>query len=402
MAGEIRVLGATWCPDCKRTKQFLSDQRIPYQYLDVESDAGAREEVERLNDGKLIIPVVQFPDGQILVEPSNAEVAELLGLEINAKKTYYELIVIGGGPAGLTASIYAAREGIDTLVIDRGALGGQAGVTERVDNYPGFPDGITGAELAERYVEHAKRYGVEMLSGVEITKLERTPTCVEVTTDRGVTYGADAVVIASGSTYRRLGVEGEDELIGAGIHFCATCDGPFYRGAENLVVVGGGNSALEEGLFLTQFAERITLIQNTDKLTASRVLQERVTNDPKFDIRLSTQVRSFVAGPNGKLDRVVVETPGGTEEIVANGVFLFIGLKPNTEAFQNVLELDPAGFLQTGPTMATSMEGVFAAGDVRKGSTKQIASAVGEGAAVLIMVRQYLESLKVMAPKPED
>ncbi|MDA8375004.1 MAG: FAD-dependent oxidoreductase [Actinomycetota bacterium] len=393
MAEVVRILGANWCPDCKRAKQFLADQRVPYRFIDVEQDQAAHREVMERNGGKLIIPVIEFPDGSILIEPDNSEIAATLKLEITASKSLWELIVVGAGPAGLTSAIYAAREGIDTLVLDKGALGGQAGATERVENYPGFPEGISGGELASRYVEHARRYGVEMLSGVQVRRISREDDgLLAVNTDQGETYRAKAVVVATGSTYRRLDVPGEEDLIGAGIHFCATCDGPFYRGAKDLVVIGGGNSGLEEGLFLSQFAEKITVLQDLPNLTASAVLQERVINDPRFEVRTSTKVRKFLADADGRLDAVEVETPKGIERIEADGAFIFIGLTPNSGFVEGTLDLGGAGFVATRQTLETNLAGVFAAGDVREGSTKQIASAVGEGAAVALMVRAYLNS----------
>ena len=393
MAEVVRILGANWCPDCKRAKQFLADQRVPYRFIDVEQDQAAHREVMERNGGKLIIPVIEFPDGSILIEPDNSEIAATLKLEITASKSLWELIVVGAGPAGLTSAIYAAREGIDTLVLDKGALGGQAGATERVENYPGFPEGISGGELASRYVEHARRYGVEMLSGVQVRRISREDDgLLAVNTDQGETYRAKAVVVATGSTYRRLDVPGEEDLIGAGIHFCATCDGPFYRGAKDLVVIGGGNSGLEEGLFLSQFAEKITVLQDLSNLTASAVLQERVINDPRFEVRTSTKVRKFLADADGRLDAVEVETPKGIERIEADGAFIFIGLTPNSGFVEGTLDLGGAGFVATRQTLETNLAGVFAAGDVREGSTKQIASAVGEGAAVALMVRAYLNS----------
>lgn len=401
MAGQVvRVLGANWCPDCKRAKQFLAELRVPYEFVDIEQNIEAREEVLAKNNGKLIIPVVEFTDGKILVEPANSEIAAVLGLEISASKSFYDVIVVGGGPAGLTSSIYSAREGLDVLVIDRGALGGQAGSTERVDNYPGFPDGITGAELADRYIAHARRYGVELVSGVSIEKIRRDGHHVEIESDQGRTYQAHAVVLATGSRYRRLEVKGEDDLIGAGIHFCATCDGPFYKGAKNLLVIGGGNSAVEEGLFLSQFADHITILQDGPTLTASKLLQDRVNADPKFTVLTNVSVKGFVANGGGRFEAVEVEIDGKAETITGEGAFIFIGLTPNTAFLEGQINLTDRGFVDTSPTLETSLEGVYSAGDVRNGSTKQIASAVGEGAAVSIMVRGYLERLKEIAPHP--
>ncbi len=345
------------------------------------------------NNGRQIIPTIEFKDGSILAEPSNDELARKLGLSLKAERSYYELVIIGGGPAGLTASIYAAREGIDTLVIEKSALGGQAGVTERIDNYPGFPEGIGGGELAGRIIQQARRYDVTLLSAVGVKTVDRDGDYLCVTTDSGDEYGARAVVVATGSTYRKLGVPGDDDLIGAGIHFCATCDRPFYKGSEELMVIGGGNSGAEEGLFLTQFTNRVRLLEYNPELKASGLLQEKIRSNPKFDIRTSTQVVEFRG--KGKLEGVVtrnVET-GETEEFHPSAAFVFIGLTPNTQFLQGKVGLDRWGFVQTDATLQTSMPGVFAAGDMRVGSTKQLASAVGEGAAVLIQVRQYLQRL---------
>ena len=238
--------------------------------MDLEASPEEQATVERYNDGKIIIPTIVFPDGSHLAEPSNEELAEKLGLTREAAATSYDVVVVGGGPAGLTTAIYAARENLRTLVLDRSALGGQAGSTERLDNYPGFPDGIGGAELASRFVAHAQRYGVEMLPAVSVAGLEPMDGLTTVRTSTGQRLSAGAVVIATGSTYRRTGAEGEDDLIGAGIHFCATCDGPFYRDAEEVVVVGGGNSGLEEGLFLTQFADHVTILERNAAPVASQ------------------------------------------------------------------------------------------------------------------------------------
>ena len=254
MDGSISVYGATWCGDCRRAKRFLADQRVSYEWHDIEHEPELIEVVHQLNDGKNIIPTIVFPDGSHLSEPTNEELANKLGLERMGMQHAYDLIIIGGGPAGLTTAIYAARENLETLIIDSKGLGGQAGVTERLDNYPGFPDGIGGAELADRIVRQAERYGVEMLQALSVTGIEDAGAEeLRVFTSNGDHYEARAILIATGSSYRRTEAEGEEDLIGAGIHFCATCDGPFYKGSTQLMVLGGGNSGLEEGLFLAQF-----------------------------------------------------------------------------------------------------------------------------------------------------
>ncbi len=241
----ITLYGAYWCPDCRRSKKFLGEQFVPFKWIDIEQDKEAEQFVLQKNNGKRIIPTIVFEDGSFLVEPTNAELAKKLGLKTEAKKTYYDLIIIGGGPAGLTSAIYASREGADVLLIERSGLGGQAGITVGLDNFPGFPEGISGQEFSERVTQQARRFGVEILQAVDVERLEEENGYHEVYTSDGKHYHSKAILIATGASYRRLDVPGEDDYIGAGIHFCATCDGPFYKGAKEIVVIGGGNAAVE-------------------------------------------------------------------------------------------------------------------------------------------------------------
>jgi len=394
---DIKVYGASWCPDCRRAKRFLSDQRVPFEWHDIEVDPEGPRIVQERNNGNNVIPTIIFPDGSHLAEPSNEELAEKIGLERMAMMHVYDLVVVGGGPAGLTTSIYAARENLQTLVIDSKGLGGQAGVTERLDNYPGFPEGIGGAELADRIVQQARRYGVEMLQAVSVQGITRDDGQIDVETATGDHYHARAVLIATGSKYRRTNVPGEDDLIGAGIHFCATCDGPFYKGSKGLMVLGGGNSGLEEGLFLTQFTDKVTILEYGPTLKANKLLQDKVMMHKKMEVRTNRAVKEFKAKEDGsgKLGAVTVENreTGETEEYHPNGCFVFIGLDPNTGFLKGMIDLDDRGLVVTDMGCMTSMPGVFAAGDVRSGSTKQLASAVGEGAAAAIAIRTYLERL---------
>ena len=390
---DVKVYGASWCPDCRRAKKFLSEHRQPYEWIDIDEDHAALAVVEKIQDGGRTIPTIIFPDGSHLLEPTDEELARKLGLKLEASRSFYDLAIVGGGPAGLAAAIYAAREGIECAVIDRSALGGQAGVTERIDNYPGFPDGIGGAELAERFVTQARRYGVELLSavGVETINAEREDLVVGLRGGQQVC--AHAVLIATGSTYRRLGVPGEDGLIGAGVHFCATCDGPFYKGAEELLVIGGGNSGVEEGLFLSQFAKRIRIVEHNPELKASKLLQDKVRNHPQFTIHTNTEVTELRGAK--RLEEVVARdrTTGQEMRWKPAAAFVFVGLTPNTEFLQGIVDLDQWGFVKTGPGgFETSLPGVFAAGDVRAGSTKQLGSATGEGIAALLQVRHHLQS----------
>ena len=386
----ITVYGAPWCPDCRRAKQFLGEQRIPYNWVDIDQDEAGRTRVQEVNDGRQIIPTIVFQDGSILVEPSNADLAAKLGISPKAKREFYDLIVVGGGPAGLAAALYAAREGIETLIIESSGIGGQAGTTELIDNYPGFAQGVGGAELADAMRDHAERFDVEILPAQLVTNISAQGDYKMVATEAGDEYCARSILLTTGAKYRRLNVPGEEDLIGAGIHFCATCDGPFYKGQE-LVVVGGGNSGIEEGLFLTKFATKVTILEVRDRLGASQILQEKAASHPQIEVRLSTTVEEFRG--NGKLSSVVVKdvNTGETEELTPGAVFIFIGLLPNTDFLSGTVDLDQWGSISTGPTLETSLEGVYAAGDVRAGSTKQVASAVGEGVTAALMIRQYLE-----------
>ena len=368
----------------------MGEQRIPYIWVDIDGDEEGRKQVQAVNDGKQIIPTIVFQDGSILVEPSNAELAAKLGISPKAKREFYDLIVIGGGPAGLSAALYAAREGIETLIIERSGVGGQAGTTERIDNYPGFAQGIGGAELADAMREHAEQFDVEILQAQTVTSIEAQGDYKMISTESGDSYCSRSLLLTPGATYRRLNVPGEEDLIGAGIHFCAICDGPFYKGQE-LLVVGGGNSGVEEGLFLTKFATKVTILEVGERLRASQILQEKAASHPQIEVRLNTTVVEFKG--DGKLSSVVIKNTasGETEEITQGAVFVFIGLLPNTAFVKGSVDLDQWGSISTNPTMETSLEGVFAAGDARSGSTKQVASEVGEGATAALMIRQYLE-----------
>ena len=401
MAQKLKVIGASWCPDCKRAKTFLGQHRIEFDWVDMELDPTAQAEVERINNGKRIIPTIIFSDGSILTEPSNDELAEKLGILREASMPSYDVVIAGGGPTALTTAIYAARENLKVLIVEKSAVGGQAGVTERFDNYPGFPDGIGGAELAGRFEQQAKKYGVEILQAVGVDSFKEVDSSegyagLDITLSTGAVIGARALLVATGSTYRRTGAEGEEDLIGAGIHFCATCDGPFYKGVDEVVVLGGGNSGLEEGLFLTQFADHVTVIERGSELRGSKLLQEKVYNHPKMTVKLNEAVQKFIANDAGQLEAVEIENIITKERSrhAAKGAFIFIGLDPNTEWLNANLALDEQKFVATDQMFATSARGVFAAGDVRGGSTKQLASAVGEGAAAAIQIRYFLDKLE--------
>jgi thioredoxin reductase (NADPH) len=392
------MYGTLWCGDCKRAKTFLGEQRIHYDYVDVEQDADGLAFIERVNGGKQIVPTIVFDDGSILVEPSNAELAAKLGLKTAAKRQFYDLIVIGSGPAGLTAALYAAREGIDTLVIERGGVGGQAGITERLDNFPGFPEGVSGVEFADRLRAQAERFGVEILRAQEATGINMDGDYCVVRTGDGGEYGCWAILLATGSTYRRLGVPGEDDFIGAGVHFCATCDGPFYRDQE-VLVVGGGNSAGEESIFLTRFASKVTIAVRGNQMEASQIVRESVESDPKIEVLTGVTVEELRG--DGRLRSVILRDTdtGKQRELTPAGVFVFVGLTPNTGFVRDQIATDERDFILTDAGLQTNVPGIFAAGDCRAGSTNQAASAAGEGAAAALAIRRYLEPLASGLPR---
>jgi len=389
----IIVYGTTWCPDCKRAKQFLGEQRIHYHWVDIEQDSAAMTYVEEVNQGKRIVPTIVFPDGSVLVEPSNAELAKKLGLVTQATRTFYDVIIVGGGPAGLTAGLYTAREGLDTLVIEKSAPGGQAGTTQIIDNFPGFDAGIRGDEFARRLTNQARRFGVEILQAQAVTGLRTNGQYREVLTADGSCYAAPAVLIATGARYRRLNVPGEEELVGINVHFCATCDGAFYKG-KAVLVIGGGNSAFEEGLFLTRFARHVTIVTHGPEVKASRILQDKVAEREDMTVVTNHAVQEFLI-KEGRLAGVKVldRATDQVQEWHPDGVFVFIGMSPNSGFLPPEIEVDRHGFVVTDRTLQTTMRGVFAAGDVRLGATAQAASAAGEGATAALMIRQYLKSV---------
>jgi thioredoxin reductase (NADPH) len=326
------------------------------------------------------------------VEPSNAQLAEELGLQTKAQLACYDAIVIGGGPAGLTAALYLAREGLDTLVIEKAGLGGQAGITQTLDNFPGFDQGIAGGEFADRLGKQARRFGVEILQAQEAAEIAQDGPYLCVTTRDGSQYGTKAVLLTTGARYRKLNVPGEDDLIGINIHFCATCDGAFYKG-KKVLVVGGGNSGFEEGLFLTKFATQVDLVEHRSAVKASQILQEKVAERADMSVMVNHTVKEFKG--RHKLEAVVVEdrATGEVKEWYYDGVFVFIGLSPNADLVKGKVDIDPYGFVVTDNSLMTSWPGLFAAGDVRAGSTKQAASAVGEGATAALMIREYLKKV---------
>ena len=308
------------------------------------------------------------------------------------KKEIHDLVVVGAGPAALTAAIYTTREDIDTVLIEKGAVGGLAAVTDWVDNYPGFPDGIAGLELAEKLEKQAERFGTKIRYG-EVLDITVEGNLKKLTTTDGDIY-ARSVLVATGSDYKKLGIPGEQEYYARGVHYCATCDGAFYRD-KRLVVSGGGNSAVQEAIFLTKFASHIDLLVRST-IKASEILQHELKkHKDKITVHLGTTTDEILGAPVDGVNKVVkvVGTKNGKKVgFEADGIFVFVGLQPNTQFLKDSpVKLDPIGMVETTPDLLTNVPGIFAAGDVRSGANMQIASATGEGATAAMMIRKYLE-----------
>ena len=308
----------------------------------------------------------------------------------------YDVVMIGAGPSSLAAAIYTTREDLNTLLVEKSVIGGLAAITDRVDNYPGFPEGLTGMELAQGMEKQAERFGAKIDFG-NVTRVFRDKklNLIQVQTEEGSEFSAKAVLIGTGSHYRQLEIPGEKEFYGKGIHFCATCDGAFYRD-KKIVVVGGGNSAVQESIFLTRFATEIEILVRKDKLKASEVLIEELQSfidSGKIKVRYNSIAEEFIGdGEDGKFNSVKAKVGGKEEVIKCDGAFIFIGLIPNTQFLKGSgVELDEAGFVKTDLSLMTSVPGVFSSGDCRSGATMQIASATGEGATAALMIRQYIE-----------
>jgi len=310
-------------------------------------------------------------------------------------KEIHDVVMVGAGPAALSAAIYTTREDIDTILFEKGVIGGLAAVTDWVDNYPGFPKGIAGLDLADGLREQAERFGADIRLGEVMSIAEEDGLKKLVTTD-GDIY-AKAVLIATGSDYKKLGIPGEETFYARGVHYCATCDGAFYRD-KRLVVSGGGNSALQESFFLTRFAAHIDLLVRSDHMRASEILQQELEKyKDKITVHFNTTTDEIVGGADNKVTKVIGtdKTTGKKVDFAVDGIFVFIGLLPNTQFLKGSdVGLDSIGMIKTNEFLETSMPGVFAAGDVRSGATMQIASATGEGATAALMMRKHLEELE--------
>ncbi|MBJ6763415.1 FAD-dependent oxidoreductase [Myxococcaceae bacterium JPH2] len=410
----IRVLGNRWSPRSHVLKDFLGSNQIPYQWLDVEVSAEGRALLARASEGVEKLPLVLFPDGTRLMAPSTSEVAARIGLKTRPTKPFYDLVIVGGGPAGLAGAVYGASEGLSTVMVERTAPGGQAGTSSRIENYLGFPTGLSGADLARRAVTQAARFGVEILSPQEVTGLRVQDPYRVVTLADGAELSCHALLVATGVQWRRLDVPGIDELTGAGVYYGAARTEALLCKDEDVYIVGGANSAGQSALYFAQFARKVTLLVRGDSLEhgMSSYLVEQVRTTPNVEVLLRTRV-TRVEGA-GHLERLRLQTEGapGEREVPAASLFIMIGAVPRTEWLEGVVERDARGYLLTGPDLMpegarprgwrlerapylleTNVPGVFAAGDVRHASVKRVASGVGEGSIAISFIHQYLSEV---------
>jgi thioredoxin reductase (NADPH) len=386
---KVKLYGQEQCPDCARVVGWLEANGIEFEKLDVNASEEAFRRASEIGYGSPALPTIEAP-GRTLVRPGDCELHNFFGVKMPGT-VETDCLVIGAGPAGLTAALYLARERIPTIVVDRGTPGGQINNTNEVENYPGFPQGIVGPELAEKLTHQARRFGAEVVYPLEVASLGDDGDMHEVLAGETV-FRAPTVIAATGSDYRRLGVPGDKELSGRGVSYCATCDGPFFRN-KTVAVVGGGNTAVEESLFLLKFVKEIRLFHRGEELTAQKAMAEELLADERVSVRYNTVVQSFEAGENGAVQCVNVrEVKTGAEECLpVQGVFVFIGRVPNTKCFEGDAELDEWKFLATRPgTVETGRPGFFVAGDCRSGAKAQIATAVGDGTLASFQVRDYL------------
>ena len=417
----IRVAGTLWSPASHDVKDFLARNRIPYLWQDIESDAQARDLVEAVmhkqqdvaTEGHRL-PVVFLPGGEALVQPDMRLLAQKVGLQTQATQPFYDLIIVGAGPAGLGAGVYGASEGLRTLMIDRAATGGQAGTSSRIENYLGFPKGLSGADLAQRATLQATRLGAEILTAQDVEKVRVEDPYRYVTLNDGTELGCKALVIATGVTVRKLAAPGIDPLTGAGIYYgAALTEAANYRG-QHVYVVGGANSAGQGAMFFSRYASQVTMLVRSAGLegSMSAYLIDQINATPNIDVMVRTQVTE--AHGSNRLESLTLFN-GDTNEttiVPAAALFLFIGAVPHSEMVADVVETNSAGFVLTGQDLShdgqrpqgwklkrdpylleTSVPGIFAAGDVRQGAVRRVASAVGEGAIAVSLVHQYLKSV---------
>ncbi|MEO8788334.1 MAG: FAD-dependent oxidoreductase [Chitinophagaceae bacterium] len=386
--GRIKMFGADWCPDCRRAKRFLQDNQINFEFIDVENVDTASEYVMNVNNGKRIIPTILFND-KPYSNPDNATLSSLLGIDKVTDTRIYDVLIVGGGAAGLTTAIYAQRDRFDSIILEKKNIGGNTFITKKIENYPGFKE-VSGPDLMDRMEKQAEILGAKIETGEEIVNIEKTENLFRAFT-KTEEYRAKTIVISTGSTYRTLGIEGEAQLIGSGIHFCATCDGAFYRDKE-VIVIGGGNSALEEGMFLASFCKKVSIIHRAKQFTATDLYSEKLSSFSNIEVFLDKTPKKFVANEKGSFEKLIYtdNATGNEGEINADGVFVFIGLSPNTKPFEGLINLSQSGHILTKGLNQTNVSGIFAAGDCRFGAIAQVAAATGEGVVASYGIKEYL------------
>lgn len=407
----VRVIATRWSPTAHVVKDFLARNRIPYRFYDVEHDPEARAIADAADAA---LPLVVLADGSQLSQPTIAELAKAVGLQTEAKNPFYDLIIVGAGPAGLGAAVYGASEGLRTALIERAATGGQAGTSSRIENYLGFPAGISGGDLATRATSQAQKFGAEIITGPEVVGIELSDPVKTVVLSSGQRLGCHAIIVASGMTIRRLGVPAVEDYVGAGVYYgAAPSEAVTYRG-EDVFVVGGANSAGQAAMMLSRYAGTVTVLVRGSSLEAgmSQYLVDQIRATPNISVRLGTEVVD--AGGEGRLERLTIrDRASGHDEVVdAFGLFIFVGAAPHSGFLDGVIMRTRHGFIPTGPDlrvdgawpadwplerdplpMETSVPGIFAAGDVRDGVVRRVASAVGQGAVAVSLVHQYLETV---------
>ena len=412
----LRVAGTSLSSSSYAVKDFLSRNQVPYQWVDLQTDAATRELVLSMPEGMSRLPVLLFTDGTTMVQPTTRQLADRLGMQTQAAgtTTFYDFIVVGGGPAGLAAAVYGASEGLRTLLVERQATGGQAGSSSQIENYLGFPNGISGADLARRATLQARRFGAEIVSAQDVVGIRWVdPYRIAVLSD-GSEISAHAILIASGMLVRELEAPGVAELVGSGVYYgAALSEAAIYRG-KHVYVVGGANSAGQGAMFFSRYAKQVSIIVRGAGLNASmsRYLIDRIKDAKNVEVLFDTVVAS-VHG-QGRLEGITLAAAGSgaTREVAADAMFIFIGSSPRTDVVAGLVERDAQGFILTGRDLLvdgqwpktwtanrdpflfeTSVPGVFAAGDARHGSGKRVAAAVGEGSATVSMVHEYLETV---------
>jgi len=407
----IRIVGSPWSPQSYATREFLARNQVPYQWVDIEQDQAALDLVKPIAGDPPRLPVVLFPDGSHLVMPSNADLASKVGMQTAATRPFYDVVIVGGGPAGLANAVYAASEGLRALLIEQHAPGGQAGTSSFIENYLGFPGGVTGADLAQRAVAQARRFGAEMLVGQPVVALRREDPYRIVKLANGHEVSCHALVLAAGMAVRELELPGVAPLLGCGIYYgAAMSEAALYRD-RHVAVLGGANSAGQGALFFSRYARDVTVLVRKPSLSPgmSRYLVDRI--EATSNIHVMTGVEVVEACGQAHLERLTLREAenGATRPLDVAALFVFIGVAPRTEGFAGFLELDAKGFILTGadvprdrkvwslerdPLMfETSVPGVFAAGDVRSGANRRIAAAVGEGSAAIYSVHEYLRTV---------